>query len=147
MRSRDISTQGDGQDTPEDARGPVDLSALGSEPQVRHPTTHGKRRCIRAPLDGAGNPLVLASLDLQARGSSTCSDVDIYRLRRIIDAQGESQSKDANTTAHWQQLQEDEEARPSALHSGSNSDGSGWVLVQGRARKGKGKPLLRRHNV
>ena len=60
--------------------------------------------CISALLDGAGNPLVLPSVDLLARGISTFSDVDIRRLKGIIDAQVESQGEDAKTNAHWPQL-------------------------------------------
>ena len=54
---------------------------------------------------------MLSSFDLLERGISTFSDVDIHRLKRIVDALVESRSEQSKTNAHWQELQEAEEAQ------------------------------------
>ena len=54
------------------------------------------------PQDGAGNPLVLPSIDLLERGDASVSDVsDLPHLKGTVDAQVEFQSEEATTAAQY----------------------------------------------
>ena len=63
---------------------------------------------------------MLPSVDI-----GTFSDADNFRLRGIIEAQVESESEEAKTAAHWQQLQEEDAVRE-AERSGPVSSCTGW---------------------
>ena len=66
----------------------LDHSAREADPQVRHDVSDGKRRC------GSGFP----SVDLVERGICTFSNMDICRVKGIVDSQVESLSEEAKNS-------------------------------------------------